>query len=128
MSKKKKPKLTRRTWNWYRQILNGGPGPDSWVTNPGFRELGWAAAVFATKWRSRDINIKKLQTLVLKSGSAECAYHFAKNVPGANVKKLTEIVIKHGSSDLMRTFAREISGADKELLENWASIYDTFFA
>jgi hypothetical protein len=89
--------------------------------------VGWAAMKFASKWHSRDINLKKLQTLALRSKNADIAYNYAKRVPGANIKRLTEIVIRYGDAKEMRTFAMNIPGADKQLLENWAIIYETFF-
>lgn len=128
----KKPKLTKRTYHWYQQILRGDD-PDPWIpfrfySNPPKNTMGRAAYNFARRWQSRDIDIKRLQRIVIESGDPIAAYEFAKNVKEANVRRLGEVIIGHGSAELMRAFADNVPGAKASRLRDYADLHDTFFS
>lgn len=61
--------------------------------------------------------MRKLQLIVLRSGDAECAYEYARDVPGAQVRRLQKVVVDHGDATLMRKFSK-LSGADVQLLRS----------
>jgi hypothetical protein len=124
--------MTKRIKKWYLQILSGNDPDQYWApryiyAKKHLTSIGHAAAVFATRWNSRDIDIKKLQRIVINSHDAIAAYHFAMNVPGANTKKLAYVVMKYGDAPLMRAFAMNVPNSDKDSLENFARTYEAIF-
>lgn len=125
-------RLTRRQWRQYQAIIGGDgsawayPGPGYW-NGVNFRGggNGWCALTFARMFGGRDdVDLKKLQLQVVRSGSPECAYEFARDVPGANVRRLQEVVIGAGDPAVMRAFAKNIRGADVRKIEAMLVIAD----
>lgn len=82
------------------------------------------AYFFAKRWHGKNIDIHKLQRVVLHCEHAKTALMFARDVKGANIRKLQDIVLKNGSAELKRQFAREISGAAVQWLEAMAAVQD----
>lgn len=120
---KKKTGLTRRQLREYQQIIIGnghiyyfsGKAAGYYKGYTDGRSNGWAALFFAKQWRSRNINIRKLQKVIIASDDARCAYEFARDVPGANIKKIQDMIVNCNDPAIIRKFAN-IHGADKELL------------
>lgn len=121
-------KLTRRQQSQYQSIVREDgstdwayPGPGSphwWMGNQVARSNGWSALTFAKRWGRRDgVDLKRLQRIVLRSGDPDCAYQFARDVPGANVRRLQRVVVEGGDPRIMRAFAKNILGADVQHLE-----------
>lgn len=132
---KKKPKLTKRVYRWYQQILIlNDPDPYLiprylWSNNKPHNTIGHAACIFAIRWQSRSgIDIKKLQKIVINSKDPYAAYDFAKYVKDANVKRLGEVIISNGDAELMRAFADNVHGAKASRLHEYANLHDTFFS
>jgi hypothetical protein len=127
-----RPKMTKRIKRWYLQILSG-TDPDPYLVprylyvKKHHTTIGHAAAIFAARWYGRDIDIKKLQRIVINSNDANAAYHFAKNVPGANIKKLAYVVMKYGDASLMRAFADNIPEANKQILSDYALVHEAIY-
>lgn len=121
MREKKKPALTRRLERHYRSILDGWSGVNYGASWRG-ETLAWAAFHFAKRWHSRDIDIKRLALIVIRSEDPECCYRFAREVPGANVKRFQWQILRCGSAELMRRFAREVPGAHADSLERMALV------
>jgi hypothetical protein len=124
----KKVGLTRRQLEEYNHILHGW-GPDYYPFNSracywnrcyysNQSANGWAALFFARRWKSRNINIRKLQQVVIASGDPRCAYEFARDVPEANIKKIQDMIVNSGNPEIIHKFAHDIKGADKQMLEN----------
>ncbi len=87
---------------------------------------GMCAYFFAHKWRGRNIDLIRLQSIVCRSSSAQAAYLWAKNMecsPG-NIRRLQKVILEHGSVEQKRTFAREVPGADRQHLECIADIQE----
>lgn len=125
-----KAKLTRRQQRQYHAIIGGDgsawayPGPGYWGSVNGQRRNGraygngWCALTFARQFGGRsDVDLKRLQLEVLRSGNSECAYEFARDVPGANVRRLQRVVVEDGDPSVMRAFAMNVPGADVRHLE-----------
>jgi len=117
----KKPALTRRLERHYRQILQSWAGVSYHASWRG-ETVAWAAFYFAKRWCGRDIDLKRLASIVLRAEDPECCYRFVREVPGANVKRFQRHVMLHGSAELMRRFAREVPGAHRDSLENMAIV------
>ena len=126
-------RLTRRTYRKYQYILQAAAderelnyGELEWPpTGAGRRGSGlaWAAWGFAKRWHARrDVDVKKLQRIVLDWGSGECVYRFARDVPGANVKRCQAAVMEDGDPGVLRSFAANVPGAHSPSLEALAII------
>jgi len=68
--------------------------------------------------------MKKLQLRVIRSGDPECAYQFARDVPGVNIRRLQKVVIEAGDPDIMRAFAKNVPRANGALIESLRGIAD----
>jgi len=119
-------RLTRRQQRQYQAIIGGDgsawayPGPGYWNSVNG-RPQGncWCALTFARQFGGRaDVDLKRLQREVLRSGVSECAYQFARDVPGANVRRLQRVVVEDGDPSVMRAFAMNVPGANVRHLES----------
>jgi len=86
------------------------------------RANSWQACLFARQWYGRNIDLARLQSIVMRSDIAEPAIFFARDVPGANIKRLERHVMKHGTAKEMRTFASVIPGANVERLMAMAMV------
>lgn len=129
-------RLTRRQRRQYQDIIGGDgsawayPGPGFWLGRGGASPRpwvgnGWCALAFARKFGGRDdVDLKRLQLQVIRSGDPKCAYEFARDVPGANVRRLQEVVITAGDPAVMRTFAKNIPGANVRRIEAMLVIAD----
>lgn len=82
-----------------------------------------AAYFFAKRWRGREINFHALQRIVIKSECARAAYLFAKDVEGANIRRLQKVVLDSGTVEEKRQFAK-IPGADEQWLEAVAAVQE----
>ena len=127
----KKARLTRRTYRKYQAILAADAQerseeefdwpPAGW--SRGGSSLAWAAWGFAKRWRGRkDVDLKRLQRIVLDWGTGECAYRFAMDVPGANVGRCQRAVMEDGDPETMRLFAANVPGAHAPSLEALALV------
>lgn len=129
MAKSKKPALTRRLHDAYRRVLanNGGWYLDhefQWCRHRGHfgaaeEHNAWAAYYFAKRWNGRDIDMARLQNIVVRGGSAKCILAYARDVPGANVRKLQFALIERGTVVQLRDFAK-LPGANADALERMA--------
>lgn len=129
-------RLTRRQYRQYQDIIGGDgsswayPGPGFWLGRCGASPrpwvgTGWCALNFARKFGGRDdVDMKKLQLRVIRSGDPECAYQFARDVPGVNIRRLQKVVIEAGDPDIMRAFAKNVPGANVALIESLLVIAD----
>jgi len=131
LARAKKPGLTRRLERQYRSVLSCDGDSASyhypWQHLVPFDEVnGMCAYFFAYKWRSRDIDLIRLQSIVCRSTSAKAAYLWAKNMKEPrNIRRLQKVIVEHGSIELKRTFAREIlQGFDRQNLEALADIQE----
>lgn len=88
-----------------------------WGPSSAHRSTGWSALYFAREWGGRDIDLKKLQRIVLRCGDPQCMYEFARDVKGANVSRFQYAIIKCGNAKVMRMFAEKIPGANKRYIE-----------
>lgn len=121
---KKCARLTKRLQREYFRILNGTAGvsfyPHPYAYAWGNRAKNisaWQAYLFAKEWRSRvGVDLRRLENMVARGTDPECAYRFARDVPGANVKQLQRTVVRCGDPDAIRRFSL-LSGADKPFLE-----------
>ena len=134
---RKKVRLTRRLRRQYQAVLELDayqwmyPGP-GWGKpyHPGVKnrhrhgyDPAWGAWAFAKEWQSRiDVDIKRLQNIIIKSENPHVMYAFARDVKEANTKRLQRMIVYSGYPDIMRDFARNIPGADKHLLRSMADI------
>lgn len=133
---KKRARLTRRLKRQYQAVLALDayhwmyPCP-GWKAKPRYfhqktsygYDPAWGAWAFAKEWQSRqDVDIKRLQRIVIKSGNPYIAYAFARDVKEANIKRLQQMVIYSGDPDIMRIFADNILGANQHLLRSMADI------
>jgi len=82
------------------------------------------AYFFAKRWHGKNIDMHKLQRVVIHCECATAAFLFARDIEGANIRKLQTIILKNGSAELKRQFAREIPGADVQWLESIAAVQD----
>jgi len=128
---RKKARLTKRLQSQYNQILQGNiPGHYEYgygfgwpIGGAGSGAIGWVAYLFAKEWSGREgVDLKKLQGIVLRSGDAECAWRFARDIPAANKRRLQTLVMQTGGANQMRKFAAHVPGADKQTLENLAIV------
>mgnify|MGYP006958005027 CR=1 FL=1 len=138
----KKARLTRRLKRQYQAVLKLDayhwmyPCP-GWRANPRYfnqqtrsgYDPAWGAWAFAKEWQNRqDVNIKRLQRIVIKSGNPYVAYAFARDVKEANVNRLQRLVIYSGDPDIMRIFANNIRGANQYLLNSLADVAEIMVA
>lgn len=126
-----KPALTRRVYRLYQDVLLGDASRDLWLNSKAAGSPGhmaqanaWQAFYFAKRWSGRDIDLKRLQGIVLRKGTGECATAFARYIPGANVKRLQNRVISVGTSKELREFARSVPGANVRRMEDLASVME----
>lgn len=136
----RKARVTRRVWNRYREILTEAEQGKSWVRCNGWlpqgwnqdptlykksfcdEHIAWAAYGFAKEWQGRsDIDLKRLQNIVIRHEAPIVAYYFARDIQGANIKRLQRIVINGANPDLMRRFA-ELPGAYRQYCLNMADV------
>ena len=128
----RKPALTRRLQRDYLQIIHRSHNAyhDMWIWwqhgNPGHQaSVAWAAYYFAKRWHGRDIDMKRLQKIVLDWGTAECLYKYARDVPGVNLRRFAIAVAKSGNADVMKLFVKNIPGirdCDERFLTGMALI------
>jgi len=136
----KKARLTRRLKRQYQAVLKLDaehwmwPCP-GWSTNPRYFRRGhnydpaWGAWAFAKEWQSRqDVDIKKLQRIIIRSNNPYVAYAFARDVKEANINRLQRLVIYSGDPDIMRIFANNIQGANQYLLNSLADVAEIMVA
>ena len=130
MSRKKKPGLTRRVDVLYHKILADDRTADNWYwphpcaytwgSSQSLRSaMGWMALLFARKWVGRDIDLKRLGSIVARSGDPVCAYEWTRDIPGITTtlfKRLQQVVIYGNNPEAIRAFM-VIPGADRRLLE-----------
>lgn len=135
MAKRKRPALGRRAMSMYRRILaNQG----DWYLDhefvwrrhwgsfgSGMESNAWAAYYFAKRWQGRDIDLARLQNIVIRHGTAKCAILFAAGVREASVRKLQYAVIRRGDCKALREFAK-LPGADPALLNGLADVREVF--
>ncbi len=129
-----KPALTKRLFRVYQAILDNGDDTQYWMyrnaapflssTTPDEVRVGWQAYYFAKRWSGRDIDLKRLQRIVLRSPDAECSYSFAKDVPGVNIRRLARHIMECGNSFWMRKFADRFPNQDSERLRNLAVVHE----
>lgn len=121
MSEKKRPALTRSQNRQYQGILRRCASYAdveayhlSWMAYKGGehakRSLAWAAYYFAKRWNGRDINMKKLQKIVLDWGDSKCLYEYARDVPGANIRRFAHAMVHANDPDMMRLFVANVPG------------------
>jgi hypothetical protein len=140
----KKARLTRRLKRQYQAVLELDahswmyPGP-GW-SNKNYHKYNknrtnwdydpaWGAWAFAKEWQNRqDVDIKRLQRIVIKSGNPYVAYAFARDVKEANINRLQRLVIYSGDPDIMRIFANNIRGANQYLLNSLADVAEIMVA
>ena len=127
----KKPKMTRRLKIQYEAVLNLDtpfwmwyPPSKKHVKHGKFdHDFGWGAWAFAKQWQCRrDVDIKKLQKIVIKFGNPYTIYAFARDVKEANINRLQKSIIYSGNPEVMRMFADNIPGANQSLLRSMADI------
>lgn len=132
-----KPKLTRRMMRRYQTILkhdaftikqymplNGiiiSLKSRTKLSDKYF--IGLAALHFAKEWKSRDIDLKRLERIVAQSGDAKIMADFAINIPSANVKRLQKAVMKTLDPEGIRYFM-SVPGAHVESLRNFLVILE----
>ena len=131
MSRKKKPGLTRRVDVLYHKILADDRSADSWYwphpyaytwgSSQNLRaSMGWMALLFAQKWIGRNIDLKRLGGIVARSGDPECAYQFARDIPGISstlFKRLQQVVIYGNNPKAICAFMT-LPGADVKWLSD----------
>lgn len=117
-------KLTRRQRRLYEDVLVGEetrhyyahPCAGSWQYGAGLEEvgIGWQAALFAAEFAGRkDVDLRRLEALVLKSRDPRCAYFFARHVPGADVAALLKLVESSGDKVVLSAFLKHVANARK---------------
>ena len=128
MGRAKKPALTRRLEVQYRAVLDREGAdynyPWPYITNSRGEADSMCAYFFAKRWQGRNIDLKRLQRLVIRCEFAKAAFLFARDIEGANVRRLQDVVLRHGSPELKRQFAREIPGASVQWLEAMATVQE----
>lgn len=69
----------------------------------------WQAMLFAAHFHGRaGIDLRRLEDMVAEAGDPECAYQFARRVPGADVPRLRSIVEATFRPELVRRFDRHV--------------------
>jgi hypothetical protein len=123
---KKKPCLSRRLQRQYRQVLLGKA--ESWFYphphafgwgrhDPG--TAGWQAYLFAKEWGNRaEVDLARLQRIVIQSNDGECIYRYARDISEANTRKLQYAVVRSGDPDAIRRFSL-LPKADRIWLERY---------
>lgn len=131
----RKARLTRRTYRKYHAILRaaaeekedaGNLGEFDWPPTGMGRTgsmLAWAAWAFAKRWHGRsDVDLNRLQRIVLDWGSGRCVYRFAMDVPGASVRRCQKAVMEDAEPEILRMFATNVPGAYAPALERLAVV------
>ncbi len=127
-----KPGLTKKVKRQYYNILNKASEENCFWPHPkaatGWYNsrtpipnsvYAWQSYLFAKRWHSRaEVDIRRLENIVRESKDGECAYRFAKDVPGANMRKLQRAVVMAGDPEWIKKFARHVPGANAEYLES----------
>jgi hypothetical protein len=72
------------------------------------------AKVFGDK---EDVDVKKLQRIVINERVPNLWYKFARDIEGANINKIQNLVIRYGMASTMNRFSLNVPKADKEKLE-----------
>ena len=128
LSRTRKPALTRRQERQYRAVLARHGADYNYPWPYIAKVVGEADAMcayfFAKRWHGKNIDVRKLQHVVILCAHAKVAFMFARDIEGANIRKLQIIVMKNGSADLKRQFAHQIPGADVQWLEAMAAVQD----
>jgi len=131
-------RLTKRLFRQYTYILNNEVGSIysyNWLMRGDINgkktyftphhpiEIrAFAAYYFLKSYPSKQIDIKRLQNIILKSENPELIYKFAKNVKTANVKRCQRTLIKIGSVKYLRLFAHNIPGCHRQYLLDLADV------
>lgn len=82
----------------------------------------FAAYYFLKNYPSKQIDTKKLQSIILKSENPELIYKFAKNIKTSNIKRCQRTLIKIGSVKYLRLFAHNVPGCHKQYLLDLADV------
>jgi hypothetical protein len=123
-----KPALTRRQRCWYDEVVSCLKEKNVrtqfsyhvFCRGIGVRESwAWGAYYCAKKYGSRkDVDLKKLQLVALRHGSARQLYRYARDIPSANAKRFQTALVEIGDYHFMKTFSNNIPGANRKYLEN----------